>query len=110
IYDQKADFQIITHCGFPNVFSTTEINCWTRKGFSTQGAPVWRRVSTVSSLATSPVINTIRETSSGRCRAIQVWTSAPLTPPGVRMSETMPRKFPERSEEHTSELQSRGHL
>src|ERR1700756_4421342 len=85
----------MTHKAFPIVFSTTEMNWRTRNGFSTQGAPVLRRVSTVSSLAISPVMNTIREASSGRFFAIQACTSAPFTPPGVRMSETTPRKCPD---------------
>ena len=34
---------------------------------------------------------TILSTRSGRWAEIQVWTWAPSTPPGVRMSETTPR-------------------
>ena len=103
IHYQQANSQIFAaHNAFPIVFSTTEINCRTRKGFSTQGAPVLRSVSTVSSLAMSPVMNTIREASSGRLRATQAWTSAPLTPPGVRISETTPRKLPDSSSRSAS--------
>ena len=54
--DQHADAKVfpvarIIHSSFPNVLATTSINCCTRKGFSTQGAPVARNVATVSSLA-----------------------------------------------------------
>ena len=33
----------VIHSAFPKVFETTSISCWTRKGFSTQGAPVSRK-------------------------------------------------------------------
>src|SRR5580704_15053613 len=91
---QQSDAKVFTHSAFPMVFSTTEMNCCTRNGFSTQGAPVRRRVSTVCSLATSPVMNTSRSVSSGRWVAIQACTSAPFTPPGVTMSETTPWNSP----------------
>src|SRR5205807_6867512 len=51
IDNQQANAKVFTHSTFPMVFSTTEMNCCTRKGFSTQGAPVRRSVSTVCSLA-----------------------------------------------------------
>ncbi len=43
--DQQANAEIffaprVIHSAFPKVFETTSINCCTRKGFSTQGAPV----------------------------------------------------------------------
>src|SRR5207249_8140270 len=66
IDNQQPDPKVFTHSAFPMVFSTTEMNCCTRKGFSTQGAPVRRSVSTVCSLAMSPVMNTSLEASSGR--------------------------------------------
>src|SRR5579883_889609 len=91
VNNQQADAKVFAHSVFFNDTATTEMNCCTRKGFSTQGAPVRRRVSTVCSLAMSPVMNTRRAASCGRWAAIQAWTSAPLTPPGVTMSETMPR-------------------
>src|ERR1700733_5859086 len=74
--DQQADAKIFfhagtAHCVFPIVFEMTSINCCTRKGFSTHGAPVCRSVATVSSLAISPVMNTTRSARSGRWRAIQ---------------------------------------
>src|SRR5882724_1200566 len=77
IDNQQTDTKVFTHSAFPMVFSTTEINCATRKGFSTQGAPVWRSVLTVFSLAMSPVINTSRDVRSGRLASIQAYTSAP---------------------------------
>ncbi len=43
IHNQEADSQVFVHSAFPMVFSTTEINCCTRKGFSTHGAPVSRK-------------------------------------------------------------------
>src|SRR5437667_1948704 len=96
IHDQQTDSKVVTtHSAFPMVFSTTDMNCRTRNGFSTQGAPVLRRVSTVSSLAMSPVMKMILETSSGRFFAIQVCRSTPFTPPGVRISETTPRNSPD---------------
>src|SRR5258707_7389114 len=94
IDDQEADSQVFAHSAFPMVFSTTEMNCCTRNGFSTQGAPVARRVATVSSLAISPVMKTSRLARSGLCLAIQACTWPPSTPPGVRISETMPRNEP----------------
>src|SRR5713226_8947977 len=97
VHHQKSDFQMFGHRGFPIVCSTTEINCCTLKGFSTQGTPVLCRVAAVSSFAMSPVMKTRREESSGRLRETQAWTSAPSTPPGVRMSETIPRKSPDSS-------------
>src|SRR5271157_1285790 len=91
IHDQQPDSEILLHdIALPMVFSTTEISCCTRNGFSTQGAPVCRKVAAVSSLAMSPVMKTSLEASSGRWAAIQAWTCAPSTPPGVRMSETTP--------------------
>ena len=43
--DQQSNAKIfftagVIHSAFPKVFETTSINCCTRKGFSTQGAPV----------------------------------------------------------------------
>ncbi len=43
--DQQANAKVFsvpwaTHSAFPNVLDTTSINCCTRNGFSTQGAPV----------------------------------------------------------------------
>src|SRR6266568_750254 len=102
VHHQKSDFQRFGHCGFPIVCSTTEINCCTLKGFSTQGAPVLCRVAAVSSFAMSPVMKTKREESSGRLRETQAWTSAPSTPPWVRMSETTPRKSPDSSKRRPS--------
>src|SRR5258707_900610 len=90
VHHQQPDSELLIHDARPIVFSTTEINCCTRNGFSTQGAPVFWRVATVSSLAISPVMKTTFEASSGRWSAIQAWTCAPSTPPGVRMSDTMP--------------------
>src|ERR1700674_3384436 len=97
--DQHANAKIffapwVIHWAFPKVCETTSINCCTRKGFSTQGAPVSRKVATVSSLAMSPVIKMMREAKSGRWRATQACTWPPSTPPGVRMSDTTPRKLP----------------
>src|SRR5579859_1989397 len=97
--DQQTDTELffvpgVIHSTFPNVLETTSIKCCTRKGFSTQGAPVSRKLATVSSLAISPVIKTRRLARSGRCWAIQACTWPPSTPPGVRMSETTPRKDP----------------
>src|SRR5207248_10866973 len=66
VHNQEPDTQVIAHSAFPMIFSITEINCCTRNGFSTQGAPVFCSVSTVSSLAISPVMKTIRAASSGR--------------------------------------------
>ena len=45
VNDQEPNAKIIFtdrtgHCAFPIVLETTSINCCTRKGFSTQGAPV----------------------------------------------------------------------
>ena len=71
IHDEQANSQIVVHSAFPMVFSTTEMNCCTRNGFSTQGAPVCCKVATVSSLAISPVMNTMRDASSGRFLATQ---------------------------------------
>src|SRR5690348_9131015 len=69
VNDQQANAEIFfadcaVHCTFPIVFEITSINCCTRNGFSTHGAPVCRRVATVSSLAMSPVINTMRDARS----------------------------------------------
>src|SRR5208337_801948 len=87
--------QIASHeAPLPMVCSTTAMKSRTRNGFSTQGAPVRRNVAAVSSLAMSPVMKTRREASSGRWEAIQAWTWAPSTPPGVRMSETTPMNWP----------------
>src|SRR4029077_11941110 len=102
VNDQKADTQVIAHSAFPMVFCTTEMNCWTRNGFSTHGTPVSRRVATVSSLAISPVMKIMRDASSGRFRTTQAWTSAPFTPPGVRISETTPRNSPPSSRRRPS--------
>src|SRR6266566_2316649 len=102
VHHQKSDFQMFGHCGFPIVCSTTEINCCTLNGFSTHGAPVLCRVAAVSSFAMSPVMKTRREESSGRLRETQAWTSAPSTPPGVRMSETIPRNSPDSSKRRPS--------
>src|SRR5713226_2654816 len=72
IDNQQTDTEVMSHeAALPMVCSTTEMNSWTRNGFSTQGAPVRRRVAAVSSLAISPVMNTSREASSGRLSAIQ---------------------------------------
>src|SRR6266851_776915 len=100
VHDEQPDAEIVltqpvTHFALPMVRETTSMNCCTRNGFSTQGAPVSRRVATVSSLAMSPVMKTMRSVSSGRCCTTQAWTSAPFTPPGVRMSETTPRNSPD---------------
>ncbi len=86
VHDQQTDAELIltqrrSHSALPIVFAMTSMNCCTRKGFSTQGAPVWRRVATVSSLAMSPVMKTILEAKSGRCWAIQWCTWAPARRP-----------------------------
>src|SRR5208337_1681008 len=78
VHDQQPDAQVFfvrwtVHYTFPRVFDTTSINWCTRNGFSTHGAPVSRRVATVSSLAMSPVMKTTRPARSGRWRAIQAW-------------------------------------
>ncbi len=91
IHDQKAKSRLFLH-GFPMVFSTAARSSWTRKGFSTHGVPSCASKAMVSALAVSPVINTIRAASSGRCRRTQSCRSAPLIPPGVRKSEITPRK------------------
>src|SRR5438270_9023653 len=105
VYDEQANaliFFTVIHSAFPNVLETTSINWATRNGFSTQGAPVWRKVATVSSLAMSPVIKMIRDARSGRLREIQPYTCPPSTPPGVRMSETTPRNDPVSSSRRAS--------
>src|SRR5580692_1546479 len=99
IHDQQTNAEIfftscVIHSTFPNVFEITSMNCWTRNGFSTQGAPVSRKVATVSSFAMSPVMKTSRFARSGRCRTIHACTWPPSTPPGVRISDTTPRKLP----------------
>src|ERR1039458_8884726 len=70
IDDQKANAKIVVHtgsrCAFPMVISTVARRSCTRKGFSTQGAPVSRKMATVSSFTISPVINTMRLDNSGR--------------------------------------------
>ncbi len=66
IYNQKADAQFVAH-GFPKVLSTTEMSCWTRKGFSTQGVPLRSSKAIVSVLAVSPLMRIMRERSWGRC-------------------------------------------
>src|SRR5271157_1244078 len=71
IDDQQSNAEVGHGATLPMVCWTTEINSRTRNGFSTQGAPVRRRVAAVSSLAMSPVMNTRREASSGRLTAIQ---------------------------------------
>ena len=91
VYNQKAKARFFFH-GFPMVFSTAASSSWTRKGFSTHGVPSCASSAMVSALAVSPVINTIRDASSGRWRRTQSCKSAPLIPPGVRKSETTPRK------------------
>src|SRR5208337_2239994 len=71
IDNQQSDAEVCHGVTLPMVCWTTEMNSRTRNGFSTQGAPVRRRVAAVSSLAMSPVMNTRREASSGRLAAIQ---------------------------------------
>ena len=66
VLTQRQLAQSVGHCAFPMVLATTSMNCCTRKGFSTQGAPVSRRVATVSSLAMSPVMKTSLNARSGR--------------------------------------------
>src|ERR1700683_59897 len=90
--DQKAKARFFFH-GLPMVLSTAAKSSWTRKGFSTHGVPSCASNARVSALAVSPVINTIRDASSGRWRRTQSCRSAPLIPPGVRKSETTPRNL-----------------
>src|SRR6266568_3737512 len=71
VHYQETNLEMRLHSGFPTVSSTTAMNCCTRNGFSTQGAPVFCRVAAVSSLAISPVMKTSREASSGRLCEIQ---------------------------------------
>src|ERR1035441_6021553 len=108
-YAEVVCRQILIHeAALPRVCSTTVMKSRTRNGFSTHGAPVRRRVAAVSSLAISPVMKTRREASSGRWAAIQAKTWAPSTPPGVRISEMTPWKWPSASRRRASAPDSVG--
>src|SRR4029077_6152470 len=93
IHHQQTCFQFVAH-GFPKVFSTTVINCCTRNGFSMHGVLLWAKNACVSLFAVSPLIRIMRAHSSGRFFWIQACTSAPLTAPGMRMSEITPEYLP----------------
>src|SRR6516165_7859527 len=93
VHYQQLGFQIFAH-GLPNVVSTIEISCWTRKGFSMHGVALSRSSVCVSLLAVSPLIRMIRPPRSGRFFLIQWCTSAPLMLPGIRMSEMTPAYSP----------------
>src|SRR5262249_38937675 len=67
VYYQQSDFKVVAH-GLPKVFSTMEISCCTRNGFSMQGVPLRAKSACVSLLAVSPLIKMIRDFSSGRFR------------------------------------------
>src|SRR4029077_12771598 len=89
IHHQQSCFHLVAH-GFPNVFSTIDISCCTRKGFSMHGVPLCARNACVSLFAVSPLMRMMRAFNSGRFFWIQLWTSAPFTAPGIRMSDITP--------------------
>src|ERR1700682_477423 len=62
--NQQFDFHCVAH-GFPKVFSTIEISCWTRNGFSMQGVPLLASKACVSLFAVSPLIKMMRERKCG---------------------------------------------